>query len=57
MNLNHQKISSKNIVSKQPILFVLISELMVSFGKVFRSFGDIGKEFTRGDEKDLCNLN
>ena len=26
--------------------FLVISELMASFGKVLRSFGDIGKKFT-----------
>ena len=28
--------------------FLVISELMASFGKVLRSFGDIGEKFTNG---------
>ena len=33
--------------------FLVISELMVSFGKVLRSFGDIGKKFTTEAVKEF----
>jgi hypothetical protein len=40
----------KNVISLKYITkinaFLVISELMASFGKVLRSFGDKGKKFT-----------